>query len=303
MKHIYLILTTTLSIFSYAQDGSVGIGTENPHQSAVLDIVSDNKGFLAPHIALTGKTDATTIPNPTNGTMVYNTSKIIGNAETSIDPGLHYWENDSWKNARVSTAIELTQNGQLKSYLGFETEPYNPSMAANFTSNQVEFVLEKCINWPVNNHTYCTYSTKRQTKNDTGINWQQAFNIAKERKGYLTTITNLAEWNFLYDNVIKNLPNSFWIGYNKIDFSGNPTEFAWITGEKQKIDWTTLTTEDYFRGGEPNNSGNNEGCVHVVSKAIGDQEGKRGWNDLPCSSTTQWNNEFMSHIIIEYNPN
>lgn len=300
MKHIYSIATFLLFVCSYAQqDGSVGVGTENPHPSAVLDIVSDNKGFLAPHIALTSKTDKVTILNPADGIMVYNTSTITGNAQTAIAPGLVYWQTNEWKQAKVSTAIEITENDKLISYLGYDSQPFTTDLGKNFTFDNVNFDLNQCINWTQNNHTYCSY-----TINNGGINWQQAFNTAKEKKGYLVTITNLAEWQFLYDNLIANkLDNSFWIGYNKIDFSGNPTEFAWITGEKTKIDWPTQTTEDYFRAGEPNNAGGNEGCVHVVSKqiAVGDN-GRRGWNDFPCGGTNDWEGQPMKHIIIEYNP-
>lgn len=296
MKHIYAIFAIFLFLNSYAQNGNVGFGTDTPHPSAALDITSDNKGILPPHIALLSKTDAKTIPNPTEGTLIYNTSNISGNADTAIGPGLVYWQNNSWQPAKVSTSVELTQNGRLISYLGFNTEPFTPDLGTDFNNNGFIFKLDKCIKWDTNNHTYCAFTA------DKGMNWQQAFNIAKERKGYLATITDLDEWNYLYDNIIINLPNSFWIGYNKIDFSGNPTEFAWITGEKQKINWPTLTTEDYFRAGEPNNAGGNEGCVHVVSKQVGDGENKRGWNDLPCSSATEWTGIPMRHIIIEYNP-
>lgn len=301
MKYIYSIASLLLFFCGYAQEqGSVGIGTENPHKSAVLDINSNDKGFLAPHIALVSKTDRTTIPNPADGIMVYNTNTIAGNAQTALSPGLVYWQTNEWKQAKVSTAIEITENDRLISYLGYDNQAFTDDLAQDFTFNGINFKLNECIKWAQNNHTYCSYTTT------VGMNWQQAFNAAKEKKGYLVTITSLAEWQYLYNNLINNkLPNSFWIGYNKIDFSGNPTEFAWITGEKTKIDWPTLTTEDYFRNGEPNNQGGNEGCVHVVSKFIQDrEEGRRGWNDLSCNNTTDWNGgtNYMSHIIVEYNP-
>ena len=252
---------------------------------------------MAPNIALTSKTDKVTIPNPADGTMVYNTSTITGNPQTALSPGLVYWQTNEWKQAKVSTAIEITENDRLIPLLGYDSQPFTADLENTFTTNGFTFTLDKCIKWETNNHTYCAFTA------DKGMNWQEAFNIAKERKGYLATITDLSEWQYLYDNIIVNLSNSIWIGYNKIDFSGNPTEFAWITGEKQKINWSTLVTEDYFRAGEPNNSGGNEGCVHVVSRQVGNQENKRGWNDLPCSSRAEWTGVAMTHIIIEYNPN
>ncbi|CAI8815535.1 hypothetical protein [Chryseobacterium sp. IT-36CA2] len=62
-----ILLLTSLNVYS-----QVGINTSAPDQSAVLDIKSSNKGLLIPRVALTGKTDITTIPNPTHSLMIYN---------------------------------------------------------------------------------------------------------------------------------------------------------------------------------------------------------------------------------------
>jgi hypothetical protein len=58
------------SLSSYAQDGSVGIGTEAPDRSAsaILYLNSNNKGFLAPLVAGTAS-----ITTPTEGLLIYVT--------------------------------------------------------------------------------------------------------------------------------------------------------------------------------------------------------------------------------------
>jgi hypothetical protein len=55
-----------------ANGGRVGIGTSAPDASAILDLTTTNKGFLPPRIALKGINDATSIPTPATGLLVYN---------------------------------------------------------------------------------------------------------------------------------------------------------------------------------------------------------------------------------------
>ncbi len=68
---------------------SVSIGTATPSSSALLDINSINKGILIPNVALTGKTDATTIPSPATSLMVYNTA-TVGTWPNNISPGYYF---------------------------------------------------------------------------------------------------------------------------------------------------------------------------------------------------------------------
>ncbi|HCA06942.1 hypothetical protein [Chryseobacterium sp.] len=64
--------------------GSIGIGTVIPDVSSALEIKSSNKGFLPPRVTLTSSSDATTIPNPATGLVVYNNGNI------NLEPGLYY---------------------------------------------------------------------------------------------------------------------------------------------------------------------------------------------------------------------
>lgn len=71
MKKIFFLPILLVSALAFSQ---VGINTSAPDSSSALDIKSTNKGLLIPRVALTGKTDLTTIPNPANALLVYNTS-------------------------------------------------------------------------------------------------------------------------------------------------------------------------------------------------------------------------------------
>lgn len=278
----------------------VGIGTATPEPSTMLDVATTDKGFIAPNIALENRTDNQTIENPADGLLVYNTTTLAGNDNTRLNPGYYYWLTDRWVPHRKGELIEVTTNGELRSYLGYE--PNGTHNFTNFSNGGITFTGFGCKQWTVasggNGHWYCAY------RGNTGFNWQTAFNAARVRGGHLATLTSLAEWQWVKTNLVDNttgynLTNSIWIGYNKVNFSGNPTEFTWITGEKSKVNWSnTSVTQQAFGTGEPNNSGGNEGCVHIVSTGINTN---RHWNDVVCTSASasDWGGPY-SDLIIEF---
>ena len=96
MKKILLLLLISTGLFA-----QTGIGTTTPEASAKLDVYSTNKGFLPPRIALTGTTDASTIPSPVAGLLIYN-SATAGTAPNNVVPGYYYWNGANW--ATIATA-------------------------------------------------------------------------------------------------------------------------------------------------------------------------------------------------------
>ncbi|WP_051229811.1 collagen-like protein [Psychroserpens burtonensis] len=74
MKKLLSIILICLTAISYAQDG-VGINTNTPDGSSVLDIVSTSKGILIPRMTIVQR-DA--IISPANGLLVYQTDGVIG---------------------------------------------------------------------------------------------------------------------------------------------------------------------------------------------------------------------------------
>jgi len=65
---LLLLLFTTQLLTAQTR---IGIGTAIPHSSAVLDISSNNKGFLVPRLTQSARL---AIPNPTNGLLVYDST-------------------------------------------------------------------------------------------------------------------------------------------------------------------------------------------------------------------------------------
>ena len=80
MKFYYkLLFISILVLMCTASYAEVGIGTSMPDKSAMLDVVSTDKGLIVPRVTLTGTTDINTI---TNGNverlLVYNPATISG---------------------------------------------------------------------------------------------------------------------------------------------------------------------------------------------------------------------------------
>ncbi|KQS91573.1 hypothetical protein ASG21_03630 [Chryseobacterium sp. Leaf394] len=83
-----------LGINLHAQSGSVGIGTETPNSSAILDLVATDKGLMLPKISLNASnvSDASFLAAPpTVSLLVYNT-----NASFPGGKGLYYWDGNRW---------------------------------------------------------------------------------------------------------------------------------------------------------------------------------------------------------------
>ena len=79
-----------LGTITVGSDTSVA-GTRDT--SAILNVISSNKGILLPRVTLTSPTDSATIPHPSVGLLVYN---------TGADPdfptvGYLFWDGSEWK--------------------------------------------------------------------------------------------------------------------------------------------------------------------------------------------------------------
>jgi hypothetical protein len=78
-------------INNVAVTGEVGIATDTPDPSSVLEIVSTDKGLLIPNVSLKSSSDTVTIPRPTISLMVYNT-----NDTASLAAGFVFFNGSVW---------------------------------------------------------------------------------------------------------------------------------------------------------------------------------------------------------------
>lgn len=85
MKHKFKSFTIILLLLATYTFAQTGIGTSTPHASAKLHVSASDKGFLPPRVTLTAATDATTIPSPAEGLLVYNLGSV------GLQAGYYYW--------------------------------------------------------------------------------------------------------------------------------------------------------------------------------------------------------------------
>lgn len=110
MKKIFLLFTLLWfhqKLFAQTV-GNVGIGTYYPDPSAALDIYAANKGVLFPRIFLQSTTDATTVPNPEHGLLLYNTNDGL------IDKSGFYFNTGTpaspmWKNVEENLKLPFNK--------------------------------------------------------------------------------------------------------------------------------------------------------------------------------------------------
>ncbi|MBN2664154.1 MAG: hypothetical protein JXR68_10935 [Bacteroidales bacterium] len=97
MKKIYTIflLLSSLLLNLPHLNAQVAVNTTGaaPNSSAMLDVSATNKGILIPRVTLTAVNDATTIPSPANGLMVFHTGT------GSMQEGFYFWSStdSNWK--------------------------------------------------------------------------------------------------------------------------------------------------------------------------------------------------------------
>ncbi|PQA90640.1 hypothetical protein B0A69_20145 [Chryseobacterium shigense] len=151
MKIKFQFFALFLSCNIFAQ---VGINTSNPDPSSILDIVSTNKGVLAPRINLTSTTLQLGTAVNAVGLLIYNNGVIL-------PAGYYFWNGSEWRNIDNSTAVApgvtslncsaanlspsnytagVPYNGYLKiPYTGGNGGKYQPG--SSVTVNGLTFIL------------------------------------------------------------------------------------------------------------------------------------------------------------------
>lgn len=90
MKYLLFIAISFFSLTGVFSQ--VGINTQHPDESAVLDISSTDKGVLFPRMDLGDLSVADPVVNPETSLIVWNTDAANGGAAK----GFYYWDNE-WK--------------------------------------------------------------------------------------------------------------------------------------------------------------------------------------------------------------
>jgi hypothetical protein len=91
---VFIILIFFVSIELFSQVAITADGSA-PDNSAMLDVKSANRGFLAPRIALTATNSAAPVSSPAEGLLVYNTA-TAGSSPNNVIPGFYCWKGTRW---------------------------------------------------------------------------------------------------------------------------------------------------------------------------------------------------------------
>lgn len=101
-------LLFAIIILTISANAQVGIGTNAPNSSAMLEVKSTNKGFLPPRVTLTGMADVSTVSSPATGLLIYNTA-TAGSGNTAVTPGYYFWNGSNWVGLAVQTVSNTYQ--------------------------------------------------------------------------------------------------------------------------------------------------------------------------------------------------
>jgi hypothetical protein len=85
----------------YVSNAQTGIGTNNPDNSAQLDVYSEKRGFLLPRLKLEQTTNPGPVTLPIASLLIYNY-----NNDNDVTPGFYYWEDGKW--VRIARSDEST---------------------------------------------------------------------------------------------------------------------------------------------------------------------------------------------------
>lgn len=130
-----------LSTVSFAQ---IGIGTELPDISAIVDISSPSKGILIPQLELSSLFDIKVIEgeHPKEGLLIYN---LTENDSENLDKGFYYWSETklgdgtlkkSWVKVMGSSDNIITNPLDTKAKMTLnESEPGNLTQSFTFLSD------------------------------------------------------------------------------------------------------------------------------------------------------------------------
>lgn len=131
LHNLILLFLLTSSIYSYAQRG---IGTTNPHQSAILELKSTNKGFLLPRMSAT---QIANIVDPQAGLMVYCESGCA-------TIGIYLFNGTEFKLVDLE-ASTINSNYSILSQIGNEADSPNTT-TSTITGAQLNLLLPALAN-------------------------------------------------------------------------------------------------------------------------------------------------------------
>lgn len=105
-KFLSFIALVLLGVSANAQKGNVGIGTNKPNESAILEIESIDKGLLIPRLSFEKRNE---ILNPAVGLLVYQTNSLSG---------FYFFNGKVWAKLSDNDSYSIASDPNDWSFLG-----------------------------------------------------------------------------------------------------------------------------------------------------------------------------------------
>lgn len=124
MRRIFTLILTVLSLQTFAQIANVGIGTNTPHNTALLELSSSKLGFLPPRLT---DVQRDSIQNPALGLTIFNTS----------DSTFQFWNGTCWIRSFMEDCNDCLFNMFLSDTAGTIDRTLTDSVDFNVTVNSL----------------------------------------------------------------------------------------------------------------------------------------------------------------------
>lgn len=116
LYYISLTLFTICYSSTFAQN--VGINTNTPDPSAILDVTATDKGFLVPRVSLHNVSNSTSpINNPTTSLLVYNTNTSVTGGNGA---GFYFFNGAQWEKINTDKVATLLSDGDTDTKIQVE---------------------------------------------------------------------------------------------------------------------------------------------------------------------------------------
>jgi Lectin C-type domain. len=328
MKKYILCAFALCTINGFAQEVLI---SHPDYPASHLTLNGNNKGFHLPNVHLQDLSSPAPLSSVEEGMMVYNTNPVLRT-------GIYMYIGDKWvrsgENAdyfiikdipqkeTIETTYKLTTVSNAKDTYTYDNIENIRNLTLNIVASPTTSPDEddediKCFNnYSISSSFYCVYRTNRE------INWEEAYKAAKLSGGYLVTISNDKEQEYI-QNILdqNNITTNIWLGHRKVNHRNlasqeNPlfTPYYYtLMGDNFSVEWGNRPKLfNNFIALEPNNNLGEEGCVLMLGKDLGTLNGENltqhKWIDTKCNITnysgtnpTTISNAGIKTLIIEYN--
>src|SRR5690554_455303 len=142
MKKILLSAAFAFAILSSTDVlAQQGFGTNEPDKSAVVDIVSTQRGLLIPRIGIPDLDAAAPVNNPATSLFVYNDPNSVSPAVTT-EEGFYYWDGTKWVrfvsgNTEQTVVVAAGENVKVDPNVVDNTTTYTVGVKGGTNDGQV----------------------------------------------------------------------------------------------------------------------------------------------------------------------